>query len=273
MRFTRLFTAAIAAGALVLSVGCAATPPPVSQQVQEYYDANKDLHAGQSGTSAATPVAQPVSLERIKATLVTNPVVTISVLGDSTGDAQGEWVDLWAQHLAASATVSVHSWDQASEDWYPTATTYPGPDGRIVEIWNASKQGAAANYPATRIKVMQPSKPDFMILSFGHNGQASAMGPNMLTTMSAVTQLWNGKIPAIAVIQNAAGEPRTNVTDANQAALKHWASINAVPTIDVRASFDRVADIKTVLLDDGTGVHPNSAGQKLWLDAVIASLG
>ncbi|WP_309076017.1 SGNH/GDSL hydrolase family protein [Paenarthrobacter sp.] len=199
--------------------------------------------------------------------------MTISVLGDSTGNAKGEWVDLWAKHLASFASVTVHLWDQNAENWSPNQTYYPGAAGRSIEIWNASQPGAKADYPSTRIKVMQPTKPDFVILSFGHNGAPTAIGPNMFATMNAVNTQWGGKVPTLAILQNAAGEPRTLQTNNNQAALKVWAAGNGVPLIDVRAAFDSVQDINTVLMADGTGVHPNAAGQQLWVDAVISALG
>ena len=277
LRRFRFLTAAVLASAVAVSTGCMATPPPVSQKVQDYYDANKDRALGQSTAASTAPAITPVAfgfdIPSIKTAVATNPTVTISVLGDSTGDARGEWVDLWGKHLAATASVTVHFWDQRTEDWSPTTAFYPGAAGRSIEIWNGSQGGAMADYPATRLKVMQPAKPDFMILSFGHNGPTSAISPTLLATSEAVTTQWGGKIPTVAVLQNAAGEPHTEQTNNNQTALQLWATNNGVPVIDVRAAFDAVPDITTVLKDDQTGVHPNDAGSQIWADTVTAALG
>jgi len=277
LRRNRFLAAAILAATVAVSTGCATSPPPVSQKVQDYYDANKDRPLGSNASAPAAPPAAPVTvgfdLPSIKTAVATNPTVVISVLGDSTGDAKGEWVDLWAKHLASTASVTVHFWDQRTENWSPNKAFYPGAAGRSIEIWNGSQPGAMADYPATRIKVMQPAKPDFMILSFGHNGSTSAIGPSLLATTNAVTTQWGGKVPTVAVLQNAAGEPRTAQTNNNQAALKLWATNNGVPVIDVRAAFDAVPDITTVLKDDETGVHPNDAGSQIWADTVITALG
>lgn len=277
MRRNRFLAAAVLAATVAVSTGCASSPPPVSQKVQDYYDANKDRPLGGSAPASTAPTAPPVAVgfdvASMKTATATNPSVVISVLGDSTGNAKGEWVDLWAKHLASSASVTVHFWDQNAEDWSPNPTYYPGAAGRSIEIWNGSQPGAMADYPATRMKVMQPAKPDFTILSFGHNGSTSSIGPSLLATTNAITTQWGGKIPTVAILQNAAGEPRTGQTNSNQAALKQWATNSGTPLIDVRAAFDSVANISTVLVDDGTGVHPNPAGSQLWVDAVIATLG
>lgn len=280
MRRNRLFAAAILAATVAVSAGCAATPPPVSQQVQDYYDANKDRPldaAAASKSASATPTAAPVpvgfDIASIKTALATNPALTISVLGDSTGNSTGEWVDLWGKHLSATAAVTIHLWDQDKESWRPNATFYPGPEGRSIEIWNGSMPGATADFPASRLKVMQPEKPDFVIYSFGHNGQAAAVSSHFQATSDAVTAQWGSKLPTVAIIQNAASAPRTMQTDANQSALKAWASAAGIPTVDVRSAFDALPDLKANLVDDGTGVHPNAAGQQVWVDAVIAALG
>lgn len=279
MRRNRFLAAAVLAATVAVSTGCAASPPPVSDKVQEYYDANKDrpLGAAASKSATATPTAAPVpvgfDLASIKGALATNPALTISVLGDSTGNSTGEWVDLWGKHLSETATVTIHLWDQDKEQWRGQPTVYPGATGRTIEIWNGSQPGSSADYPATRLTVMQPNKPDFVILSFGHNGQAKGVASQFQTTQDAVAAKWGGKLPIVAVIQNAAGQPRAAQTDANQVVVREWASVNGIPTIDVRAAFDKLPDLQANLVDDGLGVHPNPAGQQVWADTVIAALG
>lgn len=276
MRNTRIIAAALLAATIAFTTGCAHTPPPVSQQVQDYYDqaqARASQRATPTPTATAAPLPAGFDLASIKAVIANNPTVVVSVLGDSTGNGPGEWVDLWGKHLAAVASVTIHTWDQDVHDWRAKVTSYPGPAGRSIEIWNGSMPGATADYPATRMTIMQPTKPDVTILSFGHNGMPGVVGPDLLLTTNAVTTLWGGQVPTVAILQNAAGAPRVKQTDANQAALKLWASNSGTPLIDVRSSFDAAPDLAALLNPDGTGVHPNAAGQQLWVDAVIAALG
>jgi len=284
LRRNRFLAAAVLAATVAVSTGCASSPPPVSQQVQDYYDANKDRPLGvtpgaspASASAAAKPSVAPIpvgfDLASIKAALASNPAVTISVLGDSTGNSTGEWVDLWGKHLSTTASVTIHLWDQDKESWRPNATAYPGPEGRTIEIWNGSQPGSTADYPSSRLKVMQPNKPDFVILNFGHNGSAGAVASQLQQTTDAVSAQWGGKLPTVAILQNAAGAPRTMQTDANQNVLKAWAVSTGIPTIDVRSAFDALPDLKAYLVDDGLGVHPNPAGQQIWADTVVATLG
>ncbi len=68
----------------------------------------------------------------------------VLVVGDSSGDERGEWVDLWAQDLAINRKVTYRQWDSvdgftATPKVYGTSKLY-GSD-KPMEIWNLSYQG------------------------------------------------------------------------------------------------------------------------------------
>ena len=73
----RFLTIAVLAATLAAAAGCSTTPPPASDQVQKYYDANKDLK-----TSAPAATA-----------------VVVSVLSDSHAFNADSW---WRQTVVAN---------------------------------------------------------------------------------------------------------------------------------------------------------------------------
>lgn len=82
----------------------ASYPPPVSDKVLEYYSHPPSPTVAPSALLEVTPA------EGIRAAIASDKPMTISVLGDSTGNDAGEWVDLWSQHLAEDATVTLRTW-------------------------------------------------------------------------------------------------------------------------------------------------------------------
>ena len=115
--------------------------------------------------------------------------LTISVLGDSTGDEPGEWVDLWARDLSKRGTVTLHFWDGATDDWKAHPTVYPGPD-RPITVWNGSRSGASYAYPLEHLDRIQPSKPSLTVLSFGHNPAPERADKGAAELLAAADAKW-----------------------------------------------------------------------------------
>ncbi|WP_181036367.1 SGNH/GDSL hydrolase family protein [Arthrobacter sp. B1805] len=217
-----------------------------------------------TGTATSSPAPQTSEQVSLDGASI------ISVLGDSTGNSSGEWVDLWAQDLAKNATVTVHMWDQLKQQYYSQPKVY-GTAEKQITIWNGSMSGASADYPVDKLSVIQPETPDIVLLSFGHNGTPQNIGPAFQATYDAIASA-APEAETSVIIQNPANPPRTERTDENQAAVKQWAGTNGLPTLDVRSAFDTKPDLTALLLDDGTGVHPNDAGSRVWADAIITAL-
>lgn len=213
------------------------------------------------GTSGAASMAPARSV------FAQRSPVTISVLGDSTGNDIGEWVDLWARHLAGSHVVVLHQWDSVSEAWKPQPITY-GNTGPRLTIWNGSQPGAAASYPAYRLGRMQPERPDLVLYSFAHNDTAATVVDGLVATIDAVDRRWGSEIRSVVILQNPGLNAHGPVQDSTLAALKRWADDSHQPTIDVTSEFRKSRDL-SALQDDA---HPNAAGSQLWEETVAKAL-
>lgn len=215
-------------------------------------------------TTSAKPTVKAKPLTGLLAG--TGPL-TIGVLGDSTGNGEGEWVDLWAQDLAKSGTVTLHQWDSTKNAWFPNTTTYPG-GARQITIWNGSQPGSNYTYPLENLAVISPEKPKFMILNFGHNGAPQRVDAGMVELLAAVEKKW-GPTPAVITLQNPSQGEREQRTAFNVAVLREWATEAGYPVIDVNKAFMDTGKIAPLLTDD---VHPNAAGSRIWADTVIKAI-
>jgi len=223
-----------------------------------------------SASPSATPTAttKAVTLARAKSVLAKKSPVVISVLGDSTGDEEGEWVDLWANKLGDSRQVTVHRWDPDTNDWLQGPATY-GTHGPRVTIWNGSQPGAKASSPATELKAMTPGKADMVIYSFGHDDTAGTITKGLTATADAVAKRWAG-IPTVVIRQNPESNQHRAAQDRTLAAVSRWAKQSRTPTIDVTKAFHQSSeDVASLTKDDG---NPNAIGSQLWADAVAAAL-
>jgi hypothetical protein len=194
---------------------------------------------------------------------------TILVVGDSSGDEHGEWVDLWAQDLASNRKVIYHQWESgagftASPEVYGTSKLY-GSD-KPMEVWNLSYQGVAADYAENLSNV--PVKPDAVILNVGHDRDRGLLDRTIRTTTDAVNERW-GKVPSALVLQNPStgGEAKRQeeaVFEVRSLAMKY-----GMPVIDAHAAFLKAGDVGDLLVD---GRRPNERGSRVWADAVAAAL-
>lgn len=212
--------------------------------------------------------SMPATLGQIRDLLASDEPAAVSVLGDSTGDGNNEWVALWAQDLAKTHSVTYHGWDDKHLAWMEPITYSTG--RAAVVIWNMSASGRTAAYPATLLEKGQPSRPDLVIYSFGHNNAPTTIGPEMKTTMSAVTKKWDDVIPTVVILQNPSlGQRGIRQAKTVELLRSTVAPGLGVPTIDVYAAFEQAGALQQYLVD---GLHPNNKGSRLWADTVTAAL-
>ena len=265
-----LVTAGLVVAALLRSAGAgetamAAASSPLASGTPA--SSSSDSSSTDSSTADAEPTTdeQHASLGAARRAL-TGPA-TISVIGDSTGDAAGEWVDLWAQHLADDGRrVTLHQW--ATDQYASQPTTYGDGGDREVSIWNAGKPGGTADWAADRLGTVQPERPDLLILSLGHNNRHTDVDAQLDRLRGDMKNRWDDPtIPTVVILQN----PRRHEREAPQAAtlrsIRAWATDHDVPTIDVTSAF---ADPDRQMLDDA---HPNPAGSEAWATTVADALG
>lgn len=267
----RRFLPVFALSAVLAMTGCSSAPPPVSDKVQAYYDANK-------GQAPVMPSTEPASADGVTGdgmlgsiqAAVTGPNDAVgSVLGDSTGNGPEEWVALWSQHLTKYGTVTLHMWNQDTSDWNPEPRVYPG-GSKQVTIWNGSQPGSTYTYPLERLDMMQPEKPSFTILSFGHNMAAKSADVGSAELLAAVDKKWGVVLPAAVTLQNPAQGEREPRTASSVNAITAWAPIAGYPTINVNKAIHDAGPVASFLQDD---VHPNPAGSQIWADTVATTLG
>ena len=219
----------------------------------------------QTEAPAKAPAA-PLTAEQIRALIASGEPVTISVLGDSTGDAEDEWVSLWADHLAVAHTVRYFLWNDTTQS-YPTEPRVKG-NGPMLTIWNGSRAGSTPKYAADRYGVIQPQKPGIIIYNYGHNNK-DAGAVDELKALSAKVAARYGTTPSVITLQNPAQGTRTAQTENSVNVLRAYAAGSGLPVIDVYTAMTDLPP-RDILKDE---VHPNPQGSQVWADTVIATLG
>lgn len=258
----RILAAAVLAAAVASTVGCAPqAPPPVSEKVAAYY-------SNPPTPKVAAPADPAVMLKSVRETLRGPGRLSISVLGDSTGNERGEWVDLYAQHLAKYGTVTVHFWDSAIEAYGPRTETYPGPARQIV-VWSGSMPGASQKYGLENLNEMQPERPSFVMYNYGHNQVSDGASAATWRLATAIEERW-GKVDEVVILQNPSQNTRQLYSARSVGELQGFAARFGRPVIDVQGAFTKAGNLSALLGDD---VHPNPAGSRLWADTVIGVLG
>ncbi|WP_353712924.1 hypothetical protein [Arthrobacter sp. K5] len=216
----------------------------------------------------ATAPDPKVMLADIKATIASPNPLVISVLGDSTSNEPGEWVDLYAQHLATIGTVSLHFWDQDKSEWSHTVKTYPGPDRKIT-IWNGSMVGASQAFAIENAATLVPERPSFVMLNYGHNYVSGGSSATSWRLMSIIDEKW-GKTPAAVMLQNPSINARAAYSANSVLELKFWAQRFGYPTVDLQSAFTKAGNLKNLLKNN---IDPNPAGSRLWADNVVKVVG
>ena len=215
----------------------------------------------------ASVIAATVSL--VTAAAADNPTGSpaqtahvIAVLGDSTGNDPGEWVDLWAKHLGESRRVVEHTWSWSEQRWNDQPIRY-GKGSDVVTIWNGSFPGATPKYAIDRLAVMLPAHPDLLVLNYGHNGfpQETTAG---LATLKAAADA-----PTWVVLQNPGLTDHAAAQEKNLRVIGRWAEKTGTQTIDVTSAF-RQAGPQKLMRDHA---HPNDAGSRVWESVVEKALG
>ncbi|MEO7752777.1 MAG: SGNH/GDSL hydrolase family protein [Terracoccus sp.] len=218
-----------------------------------------------TATSVATTAAAAVPALATLATS-TRPV-TLAVLGDGTGDEEGEWVTALGGLLGGNHHVTVHNLDTSDPTRYADDLTY-GTTGPAFAIWNGSRRGATAGYAVARLSFLVPQRPDAVLLSYGRQDSAGTIGERLETVLRAVRTRWPGA--TVSVVLQAA--ERDDVSKPVRDAARAWATKRSLSTIDVAAALRSAANPNQfVSLVDPPSV--NQLGGRFWALAVYRALG
>jgi hypothetical protein len=245
---------------LVVSfVGGESEPPPETSTKQT-----------QTGTPAPTPsgTTRPGPAPSDVSTLVSRDAdLTLAVLGDGTGDEEGEWVTVLGELLGEDREVKVNNLDPSDPTRYARALKY-GSGEHSATIWNGSRRGASADYAADRLSFLVPDKPDAVLLSYGRDDKANRIGSALDKTFKTVRAKYPS-VPVVVVLQ--AQNADDTIAPVREAAAE-WAATKKLPTIDVAAAFRAAGDPNSfVSIVDPPSV--NARGGELWGQTVFRALG
>lgn len=193
--------------------------------------------------------------------------LTIAVLGDGTGDEDGEWVQVMAKLLGETHQVKLRNLNASDPTRYDAAVDY-GTSGPTATVWNGSRRDVGAAYAARRLDFLVPTRPDVVLLSYGRNNTASTMPAALKGTYAALRAKWPS-VPVLVVLQ---AQDRDDAIGPVRVAAEEWAVTSGVPTVDVAGAFSAAGDPnRFVSVVDPPSV--NSKGGRLWARTVFAALG
>lgn len=224
-------------------------------------------HSGTPKPSAGTRPVTPPAPGDIGSLVAKEGTLTLAVLGDGTGDEEGEWVTVLGQLLGNERKVTVHNLDPSDPTRYNDEIVY-GAGSQKATIWNGSRRGAPADYAAMRLDFLVPTKPDAVLLSYGRSDKASNIAKRLDTTLKAVRGKWQD-VPVAVILQ---AQDRDDAIAPVRRAAKEWATSKKLPTIDVADAFKSAGDPNDfVSIVDPPSV--NARGGELWGQTVFVALG
>lgn len=194
--------------------------------------------------------------------------LTVSVLGDSTGNDSNEWAALWAQRLGEDHQVTMLRWNDKNERWDRPQLTY-GESGSTVRIWNFSAPGRTPEYASKRVQRAVPERPDLILFNYGHNNASGEVQQQYDTLLTLVRSRWASRAAEVVILQNPELGARATSQTAVRDGIKSFAAGAGVPVIDVSARFAAASDVASLMADE---VHPNEKGSMLWAQTISSSL-
>ena len=201
--------------------------------------------------------------------------VVFTIVGDSTG--QGDtttskrWPLLFAEGLATkfpTHTVIFYLWNSTAVAYDSPLTVGTGSSGRTITIYSGSASGETPLYSMTNLSALSPVRPDVLLISHGHNVNATSYPVDTANLVASVRVRHPG-VAVILVSQN----PRQLGTSGyeGQMAVRDATVTLAVRLglglLDITSVFQAVPDYSTALMLDDR--HPNANGYQLWADALL----
>jgi len=236
------------------------------------------FHPTPVSTAVARPAGEVVATEVADVTVadamarLNDPARpwTLTVLGDSTGNGQDEWVYLTAARLSEKyqRPVTVHDWSE-TQNVYVSENTVGGGSNAPITIWNASASGMNADYSLQFLDVEEPAPSDLIIVNHGHN---YAEPNNAVQSLSALLHKLDTQADAgLAVtLQPARLDDTADMHASIIAAYRE--KFAGRELIDVWSAWEATGDI-TPLLNENDKRHPTQEGSRVWADAVGSFLG
>ncbi|RUR00837.1 SGNH/GDSL hydrolase family protein [Labedella endophytica] len=199
----------------------------------------------------------------------------VTVLGDSTGNEQGEWVDRAFRTLAEELDRPLveHPYDLTTARYGTEITSNTDADGAPLIVWNGSASGKTAAYSLANYDTLVPVQPDVVILNHGLNNvrNPDAVGGEFSDILTRTEQSWPRSVGYAAILEN----PRfDDWADAHTAVLERvgtWLEDRPfVLGIDAHGAYLARSDVSSLLTVDL--LHPSPAGSQVTADTVLNAI-
>ncbi|MDV6241229.1 SGNH/GDSL hydrolase family protein [Rhodococcus opacus] len=225
----------------------------------------------QSWTSYPISRANVDSLEDFSRLLTTDADLTLTVVGDSTGNGKNEWVHIVAQRIAHSNRhVVVNDWN-VDKQGYTEFTEYGNSASPKLTIWNGSVPGLASRFGYENWSKLNPGTPDLVIVNHGHNEPDSESAIDGISRIVRLSHLDVTRRTAVAIIlQNPRVDRESGRLESIITALRDAPDLRDVEKIDIHSTFVQEGNYADLLVADG--FHPNQAGENIWAQAVCTRL-
>ncbi|WP_147284779.1 SGNH/GDSL hydrolase family protein [Kocuria rosea] len=246
-------------------------------------EAQAESRLTEASANYSTPVMQPIADEApamefapmdetIERMNDDSKPWTMTVLGDSTGNNENEWVQLVIRRLAerTGRPAEIHTWSVEANS-YGDTTDISG-KGEPIIVWNGSASGMGADYSLEQIKTMAPEPSDLVVISHAHNHVSPETALSGVRSLAEWAESAWDTAPALAVtLQNGRlDEQAGRQTEIIGALRDNWEDTESVALIDVFTAYKQADDVETLLRDDN--FHPSDEGEEVWADTVWRDL-
>jgi hypothetical protein len=252
---------------IVLSVAFTTVPRPA---------AGTSAGADSGPAIAAEPRSQLVSFADARDRLADSgrPFV-VTVIGDSTGNEEGEWVDLVFRELAEDLDRPLvqHPWDIFTDSYLPEIRSNVDAGSAPIVVWNGSASGKTGQYSLAHFGTLVPAQPDLVIFNHGLNNvpKPQSVAPQLTALVAEIERYWPESVGYAAILENPrfdewAGAHATVIDN-----VSSWLAENqAVRPIDAHAAYRAAPSPELLLLPDL--LHPSPAGSALTAATVLEAL-
>lgn len=227
--------------------------------------------------SAAATNEQRQPAEAMKLLDQQNRPFTISVIGDSTGAIDGNWVGQLAEWMSDKydRPVEFHQWSVRQDpNAYQDATTIGDGDNAPIVIWNGSAEGKDVAYSLTNWDSLVPLDAATVDLAFVNHGHNIGVGKLVTEGNKLLDKIGDTMTSAAVVVigQNPQNDTGGTLGPAQATNVRSWmadARRQGYAIVDVLDVFTKQGDYSKLLLG---AVHPTPEGFTLWADAVEKAL-
>lgn len=199
----------------------------------------------------------------------------VAVIGDSTGNEPGEWVDVAFNDvaLAEGRPLIQHPWSIDTQEYLPELTSNEDAGNAPIIVWNGSASGKTGGYSLTHLETMLPERPDVIIFNHGLNNVLAPekVAPQLTALVLAAEARWASSVGYAVILEN----PRLDKwQDAHAGVIENvraWAARNPnILTIDAYGAYVAANDYGRLLLPDL--LHPTPDGSALTATTVLDAI-